>query len=58
MRKDFRFPQKVFAELANAQAIVIPYNGFETSEATICYLKPHYLDPNISYFEQAKRELL
>jgi hypothetical protein len=58
MRKDFRFPQKVFAELANAQAIVIPYNGFETSEATICYLKPHYLDPNISYFEQAKRGLL
>jgi hypothetical protein len=58
MRKDFRFPQKVFAELANAQAIVIPYNGFETSEATICYLKPHYLDPNISYFEQVKRGLL
>jgi hypothetical protein len=58
MRKEYRFPQKVFAELANAQAILIPYNGFETSEATICYLKPHYLDPNISYFEQVKKGLL
>jgi hypothetical protein len=57
-RKDYRFPQKVFAELANAQAIVIPYNGFETSEATICYLKPYFLDPNISYFEQIRRGLL
>jgi hypothetical protein len=58
MRKDFRFPQKVFAELANAQAIVIPYNGFETTEATLCYLKPYFLDPNISYFDQVRRGLL
>lgn len=57
-KKDFRFSQKVFAELANAQAIVIPYNGFETSEATICYLKPYYLDPDISYFEQVRKGLL
>lgn len=57
-RKDFRFPQKIFAELANAQAIVIPYNGFETSEATICYLKPYYLDPNLSYFDQVRQGLL
>jgi hypothetical protein len=57
-RKDYRFPQKIFAELANAQAIVIPYNGFETAEATICYLKPYYLDPNVSYFEQVRRGLL
>ena len=55
LRRDFRFPQKVFAELANAQAIVIPYDGFEAKEATFCYLKPHYLDPNVSYFEQLKR---
>jgi hypothetical protein len=57
-KKDFRFSQKAFAELANAQAIVIPYNGFETSEATICYLKPYYLDPDISYFEQVRKGLL
>jgi hypothetical protein len=55
LRRDFRFPQKVFAELANAQAVVIPYDGYETKEATLCYLKPYYLDPNVSYFEQVKR---
>ncbi len=55
LRKDFRFQQKVFAELANAQAIVIPYDGFQTKPATICYLKPCFLDPDISYFEQVKR---
>lgn len=55
LRRDFRFPQKVFAELANAQAVVIPYDGFEAKEATLCYLKPYYLDPNVSYFEQVNR---
>lgn len=55
LRRDFRFQQKVFAELANAQAVIIPYDGYETREATLCYLKPYYLDPNVSYFEQVKR---
>ena len=53
-----RFPQKVFAELKNAQAIVIPYDGMNPEEATLCYLKPYYLDPNVSWFEQSRRGLI
>jgi TraM recognition site of TraD and TraG len=55
LRHDFRFEQKVFAELANAQAIVIPYDGLNPYPAIRCYLKPYYRDPNVSYFEQLKR---
>jgi hypothetical protein len=58
MRQDYRFSQKFLAELANAQAVVIPYDGFNPQPATICYLKPYYLDPNISYFDQVGRGLL
>lgn len=58
MRLDFRFSQKFLAELANAQAVVIPYDGFNPKPATICYLKPYYLDPNISYFDQVAQGLL
>jgi len=46
-----RFSQKSLAELANAQAVVIPYDGLNPRPAAICYLKPFYLDPNISYFD-------
>ncbi len=53
-----RFGQKVFAELKNAQAIVLPYDGLNPEEATLCYLKPYYLDPNLSWFEQSRRGLL
>jgi hypothetical protein len=58
MRQDYRFSQKFLAELANAQAVVIPYDGFNPQPATICYLKPYYCDPNISYFDQLARGLL
>jgi hypothetical protein len=58
MRVDYRFSQKFLAELANAQAVVLPYDGVNPKPATICYLKPFYLDPNISYFEQVARGLL
>jgi len=54
-RQDFRFPPKVFAELPNMQAIVLPYDGLNPRPATLCYLKPYYRDPNVSYFEQLKR---
>lgn len=53
-----RFPQKVFAELQNAQAIVIPYDGVNPMEATYCYLKPYYLDPDMTWFEQSQRGLI
>ena len=45
------FEPKVFSELHNAQAIVLAYDGLNPLPPTLCYLKPHYLDPNISYFE-------
>ena len=58
MRQDYRFSQKFLAELANAQAVVIPYDGLNPRPATVCYLKPYYLDTNVSYFDQVARGLL
>jgi hypothetical protein len=58
VRLDYRFSQKFLAELANAQAVVLPYDGLNPLPATLCYLKPYYLDPNVSYFEQRTRGLL
>ena len=51
VQRDFVFEPKVFAELKNAQAIVLAYDGFNPHPATYCYLKPHFLDPNTSYLE-------
>jgi len=49
------FEPKIFAELKNAQAIVLAYDGLNPLPPTYCYLKPYYLDPNRSYFEQLTR---
>jgi hypothetical protein len=51
-------PAEALAELANAQAVVLPYDGLNPMEATLCYLKPYYLDPNVSYFDQIASGLL
>lgn len=40
-------------ELKNAQAIVLAYDGVNPLPPQLCYLKPYYLDPNVSYFEQS-----
>jgi hypothetical protein len=45
------FEAKIFAELKNAQAIVLAYDGLNPLPPTYCYLKPYYLDPDISYFD-------
>jgi type IV secretory pathway TraG/TraD family ATPase VirD4 len=45
------FEPKIFSELKNAQAIVLAYDGLNPLPPTICYLKPYYLDPDISYFD-------
>ena len=42
-------------ELKNAQSIVLAYDGVNPLPAQLCYLKPYYLDPNVSYFEQLAR---
>ena len=49
---------KVFAELQNAQAIVLPYDGLNPQPPTYCYLKPHYLDVKTSYFDHVANGVL
>ncbi|HEX2453125.1 MAG TPA: TraM recognition domain-containing protein [Vicinamibacterales bacterium] len=56
VQRDFVFEAKVFAELKNAQAIVLAYDGLNPRPPSYCYLKPYYLDPNTSYFEQLAKE--
>lgn len=58
VQREYVFEPKVFQELGNAQAIVLAYDGQAPAPPTYCYLKPHYLEPNVSYFEyQAKGAL-
>jgi len=58
LQRDFTFEPKIFAELRNAQAIVLAYDGTNPRPPSYCYLKPYYLDRNQSYWEQlAKGEL-
>ena len=45
------FEPKIFSELKNAQAIVLAYDGLNPLPPTYCYLKPYFLDPDISYFD-------
>ncbi len=52
LQLDYVFQPKVFAELQNAQAIVLAYDGTNPLPPTFCYLKPHYLDVQTSYFDQ------
>jgi len=52
MQRDFVFEAKIFSELKNAQSVVLAYDGFNPWPPTYCYLKPYYLDPNTTYFEQ------
>ena len=52
------FEAKTFAELQNAQAIVLAYDGLNPLPPTYCYLKPYYLDPNETYFSQRNRGVL
>lgn len=55
---DYRFDSKTFMELRNAQAVVIAYDGINPAPPTFCYLKPHYNDPNDSYFVQLAKGAL
>ncbi len=50
--RDVVFEPKVFAELRNAQSIVLAYDGLNPKPPAYCYLKPYYLDPNRTWFEQ------
>ena len=55
---DFLFPPRAFTELQHAQAIVLPYDGLNPLPPQYCYLKPHYLDVQTSYFDQVARGAL
>ena len=55
---DYIFPARVFTELQNAQAIAVPYDGLNPLSPQFCYLKPHYLDVQTSYFDHLARGAL
>lgn len=46
-----RCPPRLFSELQNQQAIALVYDGRNPHPPTFCYLKPAYLDPQVSYFD-------
>ena len=55
---EYVFQPKIFAELQNGQAIVLPYDGLNPQPPTYCFLKPYYLDVQTSYFEHAAKGAL
>ncbi len=58
LESDFIFQPRVFTELQHAQAIVVPYDGLNPLPPQYCYLKPYYLDPQVSYFDHLARGAL
>jgi RecA/RadA recombinase len=58
LQYEYVFQPKVFAELQNAQAIVLPYDGLNPQPPTYCFLKPHYLAVQTSYFDHAAKGAL
>ena len=58
LQYEYVFQPKIFAELQNAQAIVLPYDGLNPQPPTYCFLKPHYLEVQTSYFDHAARGAL
>jgi hypothetical protein len=55
---DYIFPARVFTELQHAQAIALPYDGLNPLPPQFCYLKPHYLDVQTSYFDHLAQGVL
>jgi len=55
---EYIFSPRVFTELQNAQAIALPYDGLNPMPPQFCYLKPHYLDVQTSYFDHLARGAL
>jgi hypothetical protein len=51
LQLDYVFQPRAFTELQNAQAIVLAYDGANPLPPAYCYLKPHYLDVQTSYFD-------
>ena len=55
---EYIFSPRVFTELQNGQAIALPYDGLNPLRPQFCYLKPHYLDVQTSYFDHVSRGAL
>ena len=55
---DYVFTPRVFTELQHAQAVILPYDGLNPLPPQYCYLKPHYLDVQTSYFDHAAKGAL
>ncbi len=55
---EYVFSPRVFTQLQNAQAIVLPYDGINPLPAQFCYLKPYYLNVERSYFDHLERGAL
>jgi len=58
LESDYLFQPRVFTELQHAQAIAVPYDGLNPLPPQYCYLKPHYLDVQTSYFDHVARGVL
>ena len=58
LEADHVFRSRVFMELQNAQAVVLPYDGLNPLPPQYCYLKPQYLDVQTSYFDHSARGAL
>ena len=58
VESDYVFQPRVFTELQHAQAIAMSYDGLNPLPPQYCYLKPHYLDVQTSYFEHVARGAL
>jgi hypothetical protein len=55
---EYIFSPRVFTELQNGQAIALPYDGMNPLRPQFCYLKPHYLDVQTSYFDHVAKGAL
>ena len=58
LESDYLFQPRVFTELQHAQAVVVPYDGLNPLPPQYCYLKPHYLDVQTSYFDHVRQGAL
>jgi hypothetical protein len=58
LESDYIFQPRIFMELAQAEAIAMPYDGANPLPAQYCYLKPYYLDPQTSYFDAVSQGAL
>jgi len=55
LQYEYVFQPKIFGELQNAQAIVLPYDGLNPLPPMFCYLKPNYLKVQTSYFDHVAK---